>query len=65
MVGVKKIAVFNYKEAFQFVPIQDFTPDSDIDWNKSITEIDQQLYKNYGLTAKEIKFIEDKVKAME
>ena len=64
MVGVKKTAVFNYKDAFTFVPLQDFTPNSDIDWSKSIAEIDQQLYKKYGLNQEEIDFIETRVKPM-
>lgn len=46
-------------------PLQDFPSNSDIDWNKSIPEIDQQLYKKYGLTQEEIDFIEKKVKPME
>ena len=45
--------------------MQDFTPDSDIDWTKSIPEIDQQLYTKYGLSQEEIDFIEEKVKAMD
>lgn len=45
--------------------MQDFTSDSDIDWTKSIPEIDQQLYKKYGLDQNEINFIESKVKAMD
>ena len=47
------------------VPLQDFTSSSDIDWSKSIPEIDQQLYKKYGLTQEEIDFIETNVKEME
>lgn len=38
---------------------------SDIDWSKSIPEIDKQLYKKYGLSAEEIDFIEKMVKPME
>ena len=64
MVGVKKVAVFNYKDAFTFVPIQNFTANSDIDWLRPIPEIDQQLYKKYGLSEQEIEFIESKVKEM-
>ncbi|TVQ77397.1 MAG: DEAD/DEAH box helicase, partial [Flavobacteriales bacterium] len=33
------------KEKFNLVPLQDFTPNSDINWSQSIPEIDQQLYK--------------------
>lgn len=36
-----------------------------IDWTKSVAEIDQQLYKKYGLTEKEIEFIETHVEPME
>jgi len=38
---------------------------SDIDWSKSIPEIDKQLYKKYSLSAEEIDFIEKMVKPME
>lgn len=49
---------------FVYVPLQDCTSNSDIDWSKSIPEIDQQLYKKYGLDDDEIKFIETHVKEM-
>ena len=45
--------------------MQDFTINSDIDWSKSIHEIDLQLYKKYNLSNEEINFIETKVQAME
>ena len=45
--------------------MQDFTSNSDIDWNKSIPEIDQQLYAKYGLDVLEIEFIESMIKPME
>lgn len=66
MLGIKKTTQHNKtKEVWSKVPLQDFTQKSDIDWTKSIPEIDQQLYKKYGLSAEEIDFIETKVKAME
>ncbi len=65
MVGIKKTAVFNYKDCFEHVPLQDFTNNSDIDWSKSIHEIDLQLYRKYGLDESEIAFIETKVKEMQ
>ena len=52
------------KLVLNFVPLQDFTPSSDIDWSKSIHEIDLQLYKKYGLNQEEIDFIEKNVKEM-
>jgi hypothetical protein len=50
---------------FRFVPLQNFTSNSDIDWSKSIAEIDAQLYKKYGLSEEEISFIESMIKPME
>lgn len=47
------------------VPLQDFTVSSDIDWSKSVKEIDLQLYTKYGLDEQEISFIESHVKEME
>lgn len=66
MLGVLKVTQGNKtKHVWSKVPLQDFTNKSDIDWSKSIPEIDQQLYKKYNLSDKEINFIEEKVKAME
>ena len=48
-------------KTYRFVPLQDFTTQSDIDWSKSIPEIDQQLYAKYGLSKEEIAFIEDSI----
>ncbi len=50
---------------FRFVPLQDFTSNSDIDWSRSIGEIDAQLYEKYGLERNEIDFIERMIKPME
>ncbi len=66
MLGVLKVTQGNKtKHVWSKVPLQDFTANSDIDWSKSIAEIDQQLYKKYGLNQEEIDFIETRVKAME
>lgn len=65
MLGTMKVTQHNQsKEVWKNVPLQDFTSNSDIDWSKSIAEIDQQLYKKYGLNEEEINFIETKVKEM-
>jgi|GEM_PF-46881 len=50
---------------FQFVPLQDFTSSSDIDWSKSIADIDNQLYRKYNLTEDEIAYIEQLIKPMD
>lgn len=53
------------KNVLIFVPLQDFTSSSDIDWSQSISDIDKQLYKKYNLSEEEINFIETNVKEME
>lgn len=53
------------RDKFQFVPLQDFTSSSDIDWTQSIADIDRQLYRKYGLSDEEVAFIENMIKPME
>ena len=52
-------------KTFRYVPMQDFTENGDIDWSKSIAEIDTQLYAKYHLDDEEIKFIESMIKPMQ
>ena len=65
MISILKVSQNVYQNVYQFVPLQDFTDKSDIDWSKSVAEIDKQLYKKYNLTQEEIDFIEKTVKPME
>lgn len=65
MLGTLKITQHNLASTWRNVPLQNFTASSDIDWSKSVAEIDQQLYRKYGLSEQEIAFIEEKVKSME
>ena len=64
LLSILKITQANTSQKWLKVPLQDFTPASDIDWSKSIHEIDLQLYKKYGLSDEEINFIETHVKEM-
>lgn len=64
LLSVLKITQDANPGKWQYVPLQDFTAASDIDWSKSIPEIDKQLYAKYGLDEKEIAFIESHVKEM-
>lgn len=52
------------RTTYKFIPLQDFTSHSDIDWSQAIAEIDAQLYRKYRLSDDEIEFIESKVKEM-
>ena len=53
------------KDKFRFVPLQDFTSQSDINWGGQIADIDRQLYAKYHLTEDEIAYIERLIKPME
>lgn len=65
MVSILKMSQNVTQIVYQYVPLQDFTDKSDIDWSVSIANIDKQLYKKYGLSEEEITFIETHVKEME
>lgn len=65
MVSIKKKTQDNPRDVFQFVPLQDFTSSSDIDWTQSVADIDRQLYRKYGLSDEEVAFIEKMIKPME
>jgi len=65
MLSVLRVTQDVTPSKFEYVPLQDFTEKSDIDWTKSIREIDKQLYKKYNLSKEETDFIETNVKEME
>lgn len=65
LVSIRKRTQHTSRDVFQFVPLQNFTAHSDIDWSKSVADIDKQLYAKYNLSADEIKFIESMIKPME
>ena len=64
MLGILKVTQHNPGSKWVYVPLQDFTSSSDIDWSKSIAEIDEQLFDKYGLDEPERNFIRTKVKEM-
>ena len=41
------------QDVFRFIPLQDFSNQSDINWDQSIIEIDRQLYEKYNFNEKE------------
>lgn len=65
MLGILKVTQNNPKETWAYVPMQDFTAKSDIDWSKPVSEIDKQLYRKYNLDDSEVAFIESMIKPME
>ena len=64
LVSSLKITQDALSRVYAFVPLQDFTSYSDIDWSKSVPEIDKQLYEKYKLSKAERAFIESMIKPM-
>jgi len=64
MHSLPKVSQHGTSKTYKYIPLQDFTLESDIDWSKSVEEIDKQLYEKYGLEVEEIEFIESMIKAM-
>lgn len=64
MLGVLKVTQNGNKPVWKYVPLQDFSAKSDIDWSGSVADIDRQLYAKYGLSDEEVDFIETHVKEM-
>ena len=65
MLGILKVTQDNNTDVWKFVPLQDFTSNSDIDWSQNIPDIDRQLYSKYNLSDDEIDFIEKMIKPMD
>jgi hypothetical protein len=66
MLGTLKVTQGNKNsDVWSNVPWQNFAKGSDIDWSKSISEIDKQLYAKYDFSQEEVDFIENNVKPME
>lgn len=51
-------------KTYRFIPMQNFSSDSDINWNCTIEEIDEQLFEMYKLENEEIKHIMENMKNM-
>ena len=64
MLGILKVTQHNPRAVWRYIPLQNFKSDSDIDWSKTIREIDEQLYAKYKLDKNEIEFIETHVREM-
>lgn len=64
LLGILKITQDNPPSVWAYIPIQDFTSSSDIEWSVSIEDIDRQLYQKYNLSEEEIAFIEKTIKPM-
>lgn len=64
LIGSLKATQRLNREVFANVPSQNFGEDSDIDWTKSIDEIDEQLFDKYSLSTEERNHIKNTIKDM-
>ena len=64
LLGSLKVSKETPRDAWRHVPPQDFTGASDIRWDEDVAGIDRQLYRKYGLSDGEIRFLESKVARM-
>lgn len=65
LVGIKKQDQSASRSIYEYVPLQDFSSSSDIDWSKPVSDIDSQLYSKYDLSDEEIEFIEQNIQPMD
>ena len=65
LLGILKVTQSNPSETWAYVPLQDFSSSSDIDWSKPVSDIDSQLYSKYDLSDEEIEFIEQNIQPMD
>ncbi|MFI3307683.1 MAG: Eco57I restriction-modification methylase domain-containing protein [Mycoplasmatota bacterium] len=61
LLGLKKITQDATAKVYHFIPLQNFSNESDINWKASIMEIENQLYKKYNFSLEEIKCINDSI----
>lgn len=65
LLGILKTTQDNPPEKWKFIPLQNFTITSDINWQQPVSTINQQLYSKYKFDQEEINFVESHVKEMD
>lgn len=64
LISIAKANQNGTKKTYRFVPIQNFTDGSDIDWKKSVNEIDEELFNKYKMSVEEREYIKSSIKDM-
>jgi superfamily II DNA or RNA helicase len=62
--SIAKTSQHGTRSTYRFIPMQDFSSRSDLDWSASTDKIDRNLYQKYDLTKEEVEYIENKIKPM-
>lgn len=61
LVKASKVSQAAARRVYHFVPLEELGAESEIEWHKSVAEIDWQLYQKYGLSDDEIDYVEKRV----
>lgn len=64
LLSILKNTQHNPAIVWRKVPLQDFSDHSDIDWSRSVKDIDNQLVEKYGLTEGDVAFMSAYAKEM-
>lgn len=64
LLGILKVTQGNPRGVWHYVPLQDFSSGSDINWSQPVDKIDEQLFDKYGLDADEREFVKAHITAM-
>lgn len=65
MISILKVSQNVYQNVYQFVPLQDFTNKSDLNYKESIDNLDEQLFNKYNISSLEIEHINEHVSKVE
>lgn len=65
MVHIVKMSQNVTQIVYKYVPLLDFSTYDEIDWSKTIKEIDEQLYRKYNFSMEEVEMIESTIKEAE
>lgn len=61
LVGAAKVSQSAAKRVYRFVPLEDSSESSEVDWSGSVQDVERQLYERYRLNEAEIGYIEGKI----
>lgn len=64
LIRISKANQNGTRGTYKFVPMQNFKYDSELDWSKTVAEIDEQLFNKYKLSAEEKEHIKKTIKDM-
>lgn len=59
---LNKVSIDASRGVYRYIPMQDFSSNKDIDWDKPLDDIDQQLFDKYRLTRDERTLIYNSIK---